>query len=1308
MYNRNIEQDFWDGYHGQRICIYDDFGQQRDSAAVPNKEFMEIIRTGNIAPWMLHMATLEEKSKTQFNSRCLILTSNKIDYTIESLTQKEAFERRRHVLAKVLPAKAYSHINAKGTLTLDPAKIEKLGDLSEDVYEFQLFDPITNRGEMSLNDKGILEPLTMDYQAMKNLCVSKYTSQFDKSKERIAALRARGERLSAQADVSDVTPETFVLSMMWLERTDDDTEVLDFSAYGVGYRRQSDLRSLAASATSIDGFMLAGYSLLCEVETEFPKQSRLRTLMEKWRDYLLNVIFGIRNKSHAFWREQCSERFYEAVQEIPDQFSRSANSFKKILMQKWKIFSQQGIGTKIAELFVLLSGAIVACTTLAFAFKTIKSLCVTKPPPVEIKPSEYNSEHLFNRKCQVVDILQTYYGEVIDIHDALLIIPSLCFFNCRACSQFKRDVALPTMDCMDDETILHSARVMLKEMHTRHLNSPNYVEFKSKPKPKYRKNPGSDDSSWRDGLSAEKKTDSDNAPTNQQNYRVQRFTAEKKTDSDEVATKQQNYRVQTLEAQAFRDKGQEDLISNKLATNLFKIFATTDGVEKPLVNALFIQGRCAVVPNHAVDYIRKASTIKLRNNFHDQGYEMDTSCLSFYPVLDPDGGSKDATIMLCPTVDTKRTIIKHFVKTQDLCTFKSARGTLLTLTNLGRVVATHCIDVEATAFDIRKQYDLTDASGENSILYLRKSYGYAGGTRPGDCGGPLVVSESSFSRKILGIHVAGKDQAGLSNSITQEDLFRVLEQIPFKAHISMDYGDDIDECVDYSKLKLPEGDFSPIGKLARTYRTPARTDLRHSPIYGEVKEPIMGPAILRPIHIDEILVDPMEKGLKKCAVPSTYIPQCEIDSAICSYKNLLFANTKPELNRILTYEEAISGVTGEEYVSSINRRSSPGYPYVNDMCGSLGKHNWLGSDEYIYDNPQLLFDVNLRLHNAKNNQRTPTLWIDTLKDERVSLQKRAIAKTRVFSAGPLSYLLPFRQYFLGFNAHVMENLIQNEIAVGINAYSLQWHELAMYIQKQGKCLVAGDFSNFDGTLNHQILRSICDLINEWYDDGPLNAKIRHVLWEEVVSSTHIFGDVVYSWTHSQPSGNPCTVIINSLYNSIALRIMWNRIMKDTKYVTGRGFSLYVNLISFGDDNILNIADEVVHLFNQNSITAEFKNIGMIYTNENKVVDGVPFRALSEVSFLKRTFRMSPTGFYVAPWSLDSLLESINWVRKDSSQEESAHAIIETAFMELALHEEPVFSYWTDIIFRACRRKMKKLPLLMTYQDYANLDYSAKF
>lgn len=97
IYSRCIEQEYWDGYFGQSIVIFDDFGQRVDSPSTPNNEFFEVIRTVNIFPYNPHMAHLNDKANTTFGSDFVVMTSNLATFKPTSIISAEAFSRRLHI-----------------------------------------------------------------------------------------------------------------------------------------------------------------------------------------------------------------------------------------------------------------------------------------------------------------------------------------------------------------------------------------------------------------------------------------------------------------------------------------------------------------------------------------------------------------------------------------------------------------------------------------------------------------------------------------------------------------------------------------------------------------------------------------------------------------------------------------------------------------------------------------------------------------------------------------------------------------------------------------------------------------------------------------------------------------------------------------------------------------------------------------------------------------------------------------------------------------------------------------------------------
>jgi hypothetical protein len=300
-------------------------------------------------------------------------------------------------------------------------------------------------------------------------------------------------------------------------------------------------------------------------------------------------------------------------------------------------------------------------------------------------------------------------------------------------------------------------------------------------------------------------------------------------------------------------------------------------------------------------------------------------------------------------------------------------------------------------------------------------------------------------------------------------------------------------------------------------------------------------------------------------------------------------------------------------------------------------------------------------------------FMNVLKDETRPRAKVEAGKTRVFSACPIDFLVVFRMYFMSFLALMMENRIENESAVGIRAQSMEWTQLARRLKSVGNRMIAGDFSIYDGTLHSKILWKVYDIIEDYYrislSYSEDDARVRKVLWENIVSSESIVNNYIYQLNHSQPSGNPSTAILNSMYNSIACRYVY--------YAAGHeNFNKNVRMIAYGDDNLLSVSSEID--WNQQSMTDEFAKIGMVYTDENKV-GAVDFRPLEEVEFLKRGFSQPFLGAQFAPLKLASILECFNWIHKTHDERGVMEQNWEMANLELSFHPDDVFEYWTTRI-----------------------------
>jgi len=188
IFARYPESKFWEGYRGQFACIFDDFGQARDMAGQPDNEYVELIRAANIFPYLLHMAGIEAKGCTNFNSRLIFCTTNTVNFEPRSITEPEAVMRRFDIIVSVYPKPEYcvdpgvDRPNRK----LDKTKIGSR--FSEDIYEFC----VKQADGCSISNE-ISEVLT--YSELRDRIVKMYLARAAKADDYISDLAARADSL---------------------------------------------------------------------------------------------------------------------------------------------------------------------------------------------------------------------------------------------------------------------------------------------------------------------------------------------------------------------------------------------------------------------------------------------------------------------------------------------------------------------------------------------------------------------------------------------------------------------------------------------------------------------------------------------------------------------------------------------------------------------------------------------------------------------------------------------------------------------------------------------------------------------------------------------------------------------------------------------------------------------------------------------------------------------------------------------------------------------------------------------------------
>lgn len=793
--------------------------------------------------------------------------------------------------------------------------------------------------------------------------------------------------------------------------------------------------------------------------------------------------------------------------------------------------------------------------------------------------------------------------------------------------------------------------------------------------------------------------------------------------------------------QGCSDPNAHDIISGKVRKNCFRM----EVCEGMYGNVTFIKGKIFVMPYHYL-VMMVAAGIKPETIIYlhqDENEKMMSFPFSHLVKVDGKKFTLTENVIQCvkPNGDECDAVFVNLHQLQsypmsDISNLfiTRAQQNLLSSGSFSGAILTYASDKERFWRSFKWFSNIVCVDESLDIKYpdslnlpkkrIRGFYRYEGMSVIGDCGTILAVYNNRLDRKLIGMHHAGMSGVGYSVPLNYE----LIEEHITKFSVEAQFAFVEPSCVDISAdVTLPPGNFIAVGRSSIRVGQATKSVLRKSRLYGSLLEPIKRPAALSPFIRDGEIYDPLMEGLRKCGGTCPVLDNKvlkEITSVLSANINSEFVEfeERHKYERFLTYKEAVCGAE-DDFMRPINRTTSAGFPWCTFPNKLPGKQSYLGKDEtYDVEEPflseqgkQLNLAVLQLLDDCRNKVLKDVVCVDTKKDELRPLSK---ISTRIFSACSQHFVIAFRMYYLPFCSWLMHNRHFNGVAVGVNPFDQEWHTLATFLKTKGSKVIAGDFSNFDGSLNSQILWSIFhDIFIPWikFMHGTISDDDYNIcfgLWSHVAHSVHIFESNVYMWTHSQPSGNPMTAILNSLYNLVVLRYAWQIIMENTRYVGQQHFAEHVYMVAYGDDNVLNISDEIAELFNQQTITVALDKIGHIYTDEAKTGELVKYRTLNDVQFLKRSFKFNDElKRYVAPLDKAVIYEMLNWVRLSKSTlnvDDVLLTNVDVAFREIVYHGEVAYDELKAAITRNLHLFPKnRLPAIRPYYNLL-LDVSLGF
>lgn len=544
--------------------------------------------------------------------------------------------------------------------------------------------------------------------------------------------------------------------------------------------------------------------------------------------------------------------------------------------------------------------------------------------------------------------------------------------------------------------------------------------------------------------------------------------------------------------------------------------------------------------------------------------------------------------------------------------------------------------MEKTKINNLKRRNRVEVNNDDgSVTLVSAVYAYPYGGR-GVCGSVLVTNANS-AYPILGIHIAGmKDGSeGYAEALVRESFDHFYKDVPI-----VEEGTFGCEVIEEAPVSLAlTGDVKLIGGVSKDFRMKPSHKSRQclTECAGEITPvtydfPVLSPEDER---IKEHPFSPLLEGCKHHTNPCSPMNEYLVQRALDDFETIILSKVQPARMEVgeLTLEQSVCGIRGLELYDGIPMDTSEGFPWVKQRPNGATNKSWMfeidSENRKLLDiNPNLKRCVDERVAGRKKGRAYQTIFYDCLKDVKLPKEKALIpGKTRIFSVSPVDFSIVARMFTLDFVVAYTNARFGAEHAIGININSIETNNLVERMLEYGDNNVCGDYAKFGDQLYGRIVEGVFNIIGRWYAhngcDSEEHQNVIQCLSVETRTAYHLMIDLVYQCIGGMPSGNPLTVVINSMVNSCYIRVAWQEIMmsRSLALMPLSCFHENVRIVTYGDDLWLSVKDEVKDDFNAIHLQKFFSRYNIKFTNATKKSEIVPYTSIrdADTTFLKCTF-----------------------------------------------------------------------------------------
>lgn len=573
----------------------------------------------------------------------------------------------------------------------------------------------------------------------------------------------------------------------------------------------------------------------------------------------------------------------------------------------------------------------------------------------------------------------------------------------------------------------------------------------------------------------------------------------------------------------------------------------------------------------------------------------------------------------------------------------------------------------------------------------------------GDCVLPYISTFHLDDNVFLeGFHVGSSGADAFFCPLYQEDLESVFDftqgqevlAVEAQMPISECYPEEL--CLSYNSSGAKHINGARyFGSLEKSFYMPSKTvfvptlfqgDINQDPVY-----PVMNaPAMLSPTYVDEILIEPLQKGKTKLGAVDKTNP---IEDWILRWgqdNHNIFTDTfgppshvpRPRFEE-QTIEEAVFGIPGRQ--DSIDLTTSEGFSLK--VLGMKRKDVINFDTKFIH--PIVRMKVARLRAKARKGILPRLVAIACMKDELRDLPRVYLGKTRIFCIGDLIHMIWTRMVLGNLIIWLKSHRYQTSGAIGTNTHGFDWSVLMSKLDGVDVEYGGGDYGGYDTGLRFWFghlmgLYCCAEMGLNYKTDG----REVYLCCLSTTCPLLIIGRYVYDFDFMNPSGGFMTGFLNTFVNVVLFHIFFYKLRSEcagsgcTCGFSTETYNRIIRAIFYGDDNIFSVLRRFGTHFNMQNISRLCLDMfGMEYTTASKGVVESPFIRRDEVEFLMRRFKQYG-NFTVGPLDKNSIYSMILWIRDKKSFVENRQQLqqnIDVAQMEMFYYGREEFEEFTDKI-----------------------------